>query len=304
MRKKIISVFVLCVLFNFLFPGMYAHAGVTDWIEEAAQNSINKWLSSIFTDFATDAFSFIEDFLITETDMSKVYDKAPEVLLYVQGVAQSLIGVFAIRDILGIVMDTITEENDRSLESVIKGAVIASCAVWIMPFFLTDVLIQLGNLSLGFVAHLGVGIDVMKMMLHGGSFVGGIVIMALLFSIAALILGVMSYIRNIQLLVLFLITPLVATSLVKGYDGSVNWLRESVALIFTQTLQVFLLNVMLNSLGTNVSVEAYLKAIGVIAVMLTGPAFLKQFIYSTGMAGTSAKGVIALSRMIIRSIGK
>ena len=123
-------------------------------------------------------------------------------------------------------------------------------------------------------------------------------LMFLILIVAIFVLGIAGAIRYIETLIAILISPLVALSLINNSDGLQVWLRELIAIIFTQTIHFLILQILLSIIGgvENITLMIVLS-IGTIAVGLRGPQILRQYLYRTGTSSTLVSSLGSASRL-------
>jgi hypothetical protein len=117
------------------------------------------------------------------------------------------------------------------------------------------------------------------------------------------ILAVAGAIRYVETLIAILISPLAALSLINNGDGLQVWLREVIAIVFTQTIHFLVLQILLSIIGgiENIIIMVILS-IGTIAVGLRGPQILRQYLYRTGTSSALVSSVGSVSRIGMMSV--
>jgi hypothetical protein len=275
--------------------------------------SINNWLASMVDDFGGVALKWINVYVIAPTDLSK-YPYVNEVHAWVYPVSISLGGMFLIWNLFKLFLEQLAGVENRTPKQIVMkavyGAVLASC----MPYLL-NLLLNINNAWVQFIADQGIKIgqgqvgvfsQIIRFDPAGAS--AALIIAALLFVILLLILGIQYIIRLGELTVLMLVAPLAAMTMVNEEMNLMPvWWRESVATVFIQSVQVPILAIILNMLGSGTDLGAYLLAIGLMIVLIKSPTVLKQFIYSSGagrgvMRAAGGVGRMAIMRYAARKI--
>ena len=120
---------------------------------------------------------------------------------------------------------------------------------------------------------------------------------ALAFSILSLII---SAIRFIDIIISIIISPFVAISLVGDGDGVVNWCKDIFCIVFSQSVLILLLQLLLKIMADNQNLVGILLSIGCMAVMLRGPQVLRNYVYKTGTGGgvTGLASVVAMKSTV------
>ena len=123
-----------------------------------------------------------------------------------------------------------------------------------------------------------------------------IVLGLLVLSIGFIILAIISAIRFIDICLAVIISPLVAVSFVKGDDGLMNWVKEIFCVVFTQSVLVLLLQILIKIMVENQNLTGIILSIGCMSVMLKGPEVLQRYIYKTGV-GSGMMSIASIATM-------
>lgn len=274
------------------------------WFGEKASEAIWGIVYQIASDVASEAFEFVMKYVLLETDPNRLIN-FDSYLLMMQSISLSLL-LFAVAW-EGVKYQTGTFSEDVSLQTLIMRTLFAGVCIAFLPFALEHFFIKINNLFVNMIVAEGINITpgktgVFSILLEPKELSMILVILFVVFAIAFLILGIIGGIRYVEIVILFLIAPLAAVSIVRGGELLDVWIRETIAVVFTQTIQVFLLALILNAvgkMGEENAIEIYLVTIGAIVVMISGPQAIRKFIYSTGTGSAGAKAVGGAGRMAV-----
>ena len=201
-------------------------------------------------------------------------------------------------------------QNEKSIGTYFIHVTFAGGLIYILPKTVTLVFLPLNNLLINFIGE--IGIDTSRIEDSFQSAWGLIKeesvmkIIFLILIVALLALGIAGAIRYIETLIAILISPLVALSVINSSDGLNIWIREIVAIIFTQTIHFLILQILLSIMG---GVENFMVmmilSIGTISVGLRGPQILRQYLYKTGtssvlVSSAGSAGRIGMIGMIAK----
>ena len=119
------------------------------------------------------------------------------------------------------------------------------------------------------------------------------VVVYIIYALGMVILAVLGAFRYVQLIVLAALGPFLAVSTSGKGDSYNTWIRESVAVVFTQSFQCWMLWMTSSSLLDNIGNGAFsidnfwnsIVAIVFIISTMMAPSFLKKWLHSSGMGG-------------------
>lgn len=136
----------------------------------------------------------------------------------------------------------------------------------------------------------------------------------LLYGLGLIILAVMAAFRHVQLIFLLSLSPLLAVSASGKGQAYNTWVREAIAVSFTQSFQCWALWLMSSQLLMSIDSSMFstdrfwnvLTAIAFLVGTITGPSFLKKWLHSSGMGGAAggAAKMAAYKIMTKTAIGK
>lgn len=253
-----------------------------EWLKEAIQELIGA--------FANMAFDWISIFMLKPTDFTE-YDKIDILYEFVFSLSVSLSVVFIGWSLLSIIFNTVSGMEGRSISEVLTKAIGATIIATSIPW-LMEWLVKLNNAIVKYFLDRGLDTEALeKYTVIGNDASLAIILMGFVIAILFVLLG-MQYIQRIgEYIVLLTMSPLAAHSIItQNFDIFSMWWREVISVIFSQAFQVGMLWLVLNMLTGTQSLKDYLYAIGLMVIILKGPKFMRQFLYSSG-AGRSVIGV-------------
>lgn len=275
-----------------------------DWLINGVQNSIWSFLSNLATDIMTNAFELITDAIISTSDLYAYFN--PDIYLaYIKILAGAFLTVVvaweAFKQLSGGMIDT----EETSLGTYTLKVVFAGLLIYFMPYSISKIFLPLNNILMNLVQSIGVKVEMGKftnffeLTIEVINLGGFMIIMTLVLAIAFLILGVVAGIRYIDLLFIYMISPIVAVSAIRKGEAIQIWVREAIAVVFTQTIHILLLQILLVLIGTvKQNAMLFVLCIGTIAVMLRGPQVLRKFLYSSGTGSAVVSTAGSGGRMV------
>ena len=280
-----------------------------DWIKEIISTSIWDTVATIIESLLNFMFKYITQVVIDPTEPGKYLTNFEQYLKGVQFFAGGLLVIFVVlavfRQLSGVMY-----QNDKSIGTYFIHVTFAGGLIYILPKTVTLVFLPLNNLLISFIGE--IGIDTSRIEDSFQSAWGLIKeesvmkIIFLILIVALLALGIAGAIRYIETLIAILISPLVALSVINSSDGLNIWIREIVAIIFTQTIHFLILQILLSIMG---GVENFMAmmilSIGTISVGLRGPQILRQYLYKSGtssvlVSSAGSAGRIGMIGMIAK----
>jgi hypothetical protein len=282
---------------------------MVDWIKDVISSSVWDGIADIVESILNFTFEAISQVVIQPTEPSKYLANFDQYLKGVQLFAGGLLVIFSVlavfRQVSGVMY-----QSDRSLGNYFINVTFAGSLIYILPKTVTLIFIPINNALIGFIGS--VGIDSSRMEDSFQSTWGAVKetemlkVMFLILTIALVALGIAAAIRYIEVLIAILAAPLAALSLVNNGDGLNIWIREVVAIVFTQTIHFLILQILLSIMGGvgNMMILIILS-IGTIAVGLKGPQILRQYLYRTGtssalVSSAGSAGRIGMIGMLVK----
>lgn len=289
---------IIFVLFWTVLSSEIVYAGIFDNI---IQNLIIKPIKEFLAALLNVAISGIMDRIAKPTD---IYSEAiiRETIKAAEYIGWSLLSLNVMKEFITSMYNQGYGEGGKTIDQIvlqtIKGAAFVALTPWILEQFLywNNQLVQVisvigGETTLNQLVGLVEGDNSLKL--------GDFLLMALiilLFGIGLIILAVLATFRYAQLIVLAILGPILAPSAVNKSEGINTWLRESIATVFTQSLQYTLLYIMLDQLmkamksgGNSLFNQDFFwhlgGAIGFLILIIAGPSVIKKYLHSSGAGG-------------------
>lgn len=254
------------------------------------------------SNFATESFEYVVKYIVLETDPDKLFQYG-SYLSAMQAIALALLLVAITWE--GVKYQSGALGEETSLQTLTMRTGFAALSIYLLPWSMENFFIKINNLMVKMISSVGIkitpGDSVFSAILAPKNLSQMLIIMFVLFSIALIGLSIVSGIRYVEIIILTLIAPLAAVSIVRGGDLLDAWIRETIAVVFTQALQVFLLQILANVIGKMHAspLETYIPAIGLVVVMIMGPNALRKFVYSTGAGSAGVRQVGNAGRMAV-----
>ena len=272
-----------------------------DWISEIISNSFWQGISSAIESMLDFIFDFISQVVVQPTEPGKYLTNFNEYLKGVQFFAGGLLVVFVIwsvfRQLSGVMYD-----NEKSMGTYFIQVTFAGGLIYILPKAVTLIFLPLNNALIGFIGSVGISTSRVN-----DSFQSAwglvkeenvVMLMFFILVIAIFVLGIAGAIRYIETLIAILVAPLVAISVINNNDAINVWIRELIAIVFTQTIHFLLLQILLSIMGgVSNMVIMLILSIGTIAVGLKGPQILRQYLYKTGTSSALVSSAGSVSRL-------
>ncbi len=280
-----------------------------DWIKEIISTSIWDTVAEVIESLLNFMFKYISQVVIDPTEPGKYLTNFDDYLRGVEFFAGGLLVIFVVlavfRQISGIMY-----QSEKSVGTYFLHITFAGALIYILPKTVTLVFLPINNALINFICE--VGIDTSRIEDSFQSAWGLIKeenilrLIFLILIIALLALGISAAIRYIETLIVILISPIVALSVINNSDGLNIWIRETIAIIFTQTIHFLILQILISIMaGVDNFMVMMILSIGAIAVGLKGPQILRQYLYKTGassvlVSSAGTAGRIGMISMLVR----
>lgn len=254
-----------------------------EWLKEMIQELVN--------DFANMAFDWLELFMLKPTDFSK-YPKINTLYEFVFSLAASLCIVFVAWSLLNIMFNHLAGVQSRSIAEVMTKAIMSFILAASAPWLLKEVLLRLNNAIVKYFLDQGLDTSALQEFATIPNTTGLAIFLMAFVIVILFVLLAMQYIQRLgEYIVLLVTSPIAAQSIVtENFEIFSVWWREAISVIFSQAFQVSLLWLILNLFTGTQKLEDYLFAIGLMIILLKGPKYIRQFLYSSG-AGKTAIGM-------------
>lgn len=274
-----------------------------DFITEAISSGFWKMISDFATDTLNAAIELIVDVVVKLSNIDQYFDTG-RYLPYIYSIAGALLVLCVVKEALKI-QSGISE--NKSISNLATRIIVAGTSIYFLPWMVKNILIPANNILMELINSIGIEITVGKMMeiltsaiLSGGASVANfIVVIFTVWAVSLAIFSIAAGIRYAELILAILMAPIIATSFVKDGEGIAAWMMDTICLVFTQSIHLVLLQVLLqvNLTAGNGSMIPLIISIGIVTVALRGPKVIKKYLYSSGVGGASVGAAGNAGRM-------
>jgi len=269
-----------------------------EWLFNPVIEIISKILSNFLADILDSGIVLIVNFIKTPTDIN-AYLPVGTYISYIQIVAGALLALRVAWEVFGQLSGNIPEAENRSIGRIFLQVLWAGVLIFFLPILVTDILVRINNYTMDLISSItGSSIDVgaLKSILITTTSMFGLVL-ALIWGVGFLLLAVAGAIRYIELIIAILLAPLAALSVVRGNNALTTWTADTVAIVFTQSIHVLLLQFLIIIITNTSGIMMYFLSFAVMSIILRGPQVLRKYIYSTGTGGKVLPVVGGIGRM-------
>ncbi len=280
-----------------------------DWIKEIISASIWDTVSEVIESLLNFMFKYISQVVIDPTEPGKYLTNFDEYLRGVEFFAGGLLVIFVVlavfRQLSGVMY-----QSEKSVGTYFLHITFAGALIYILPKTVTLVFLPINNALINFIGEVGIDTSRIEDSFQSAwGLIKEVNILKLIFLIliiALFALGIAAAIRYIETLLVILISPVVALSVINNSDGLNIWIRETVAIIFTQTIHFLILQILISIMaGVDNFMVMMILSIGTIAVGLKGPQILRQYLYKTGtssvlVSSAGTAGRIGMIGMLVK----
>lgn len=269
------------------------------WIAEKARQALWAPIYDFTIEVLNEAFKMITNFIIMDTDIDK-YVNVNRYMKYIYITAGSLLAVIIIWDIIKQMSGNVLNTEEKSLSTLILRTLWAASFIYFLPFSLINFILPINNYAVQFLQDYGITYsldNVAKTIIGAIQDVNTVhLTSSLILGISCLILGIVAGIRYVEIVISYITAPFVAISMINNGEAVSIWFRETISIVFTQTIHVFLLQFLLSLILVK-SFFAIWLAIGIVVVMVRGPAILRKYLYRTGTGSATVAAAGSASRM-------
>lgn len=275
-----------------------------DFITNAVTKGFWNSLAELASDCIKAAIDIIIDCVVSLSDVNK-YINTSEYLSYVYAIAGGLL-------IVNIIYQGMKSQTGlvqmRSLSELTMRTVFGAAGIYVLPWSFMNIMIPLNNFLMYAINSIGQEITaerLVKMLVFDltGGVSGFVILMGLIWSIALIVFGIAGGIRHIELIITTLIAPIMSVSLIKGNEGCETWFKEAICIVFTQSVHMLLLKLLINICTQTSGLIMVILTIGIVAIAIRGPQVIRNYMYSSGVGSTGVGAVgggvrmMAMSRM-------
>ena len=275
-----------------------------EWLFSPVLEIIQKFLSELIIEIIEGAFSLIIEFIKTPTDIN-AYLPVQQFLGYIQILAGALLVLKVVWEVFGQITGNISNVSDRSVGRLALQTMWAASLIFLLPIIVTDILIKINNYLMELVISIGgsaIDIELLRSTFVTSS--NFVLILALIWAVAFFLLAIAGAIRYVELIIAILLAPTAALSVVRGNGALIAWASDTIAIVFTQTIHVLLLQLLALIITNTSGIMMFPLSFGVMAVVLKGPQVLRKYIYSSGTGSKVMPVVGGIGRMAVSVVRK
>ncbi len=272
-------------------------------IGDAISSAINTFLSGLANEFLGHAMSMLTDFLLNFSDINQ-FVNVKSFLVYSQTLAGILLVTAVVWEAFKSQTSDVFNSSNHSVSMLAGKSIAAAICIYLLPWLVINVLMPLNEATVKVITHVGKNYtleDGVVISFQGLLNEGIVIILGLLvLSIGFVFLGIISAIRFVDIILAIIISPLIAVSIVGDGDGIINWSKDIFCIVFSQSVLILLLQLLLKIMADNQNLTGILLSIGCMAVMLRGPQVLRNYVYKTGTGGavTGMASMVAMKSTI------
>lgn len=255
-----------------------------EWLFTPVLEIIQKFLSDLIIEILEGAFNLIVQFIKTPSDIN-AYLPVENFLGYIQVLAGALLVLKVVWEVFGQITGNISNVSSRSVGRLVLQTMWAASLIFLLPIVVIDILIKINNYLMELVVSItNVSMDIALLRSTFATSSNFVLLLALAWAIAFFLLAIAGAIRYVELIIAILLAPTAALSVVRGNGALITWASDTVAIVFTQTIHVLLLQLLALIITNTPGIMMFPLSFGVMAVVLKGPQVLRKYIYSSGTA--------------------
>ncbi|MDD9309729.1 hypothetical protein PUS82_00075 [Cytobacillus firmus] len=291
--KILLSSLGIILLVNIFLLTPSVHAGFLDSILDPVANfkkGLREWFSELATSFATAAFEYMGDFIVSQTDTSKI-PNIKTLVNWSQWTAGSLVLFFFIKRVVEGIRDNLTGEAEPNFAEMIGSAALSTAMIFATPK-VVYMFIDINNKVVKAITGLGIEVNLAgneyidKFTANGDLALVNLhmLFMVLIWAIAIMVFAIIGALRYVEIGFILVMGPISASTYTNRSGVLQTYWTEAIAVIFTQIAHVVLAYwiIQWSSAGT---IWGMVSSIAAAFISLKGPQILRQFLYSSGTGG-------------------
>lgn len=280
---------------------IYIGGEILEWIVEMMKKGIWNFIADLVADILSNSFELVIELILKLNDVSKYID-VYKYVHYVQAIAGGFVVLAIGWEIFKQVSGGMLPTREKSIGTYVLQIVWSIAMIFFLPYSVEHFFLKLNNLLIKLILYIGIDIDAnnFRTIIGAPDIVGlggTLILMWLIMAVALFFLGIVGGIRYIELLIAIVISPLVAVSYVRNGEAVEVWVRETVSIVFTQALHVFLLQIMFSVMGKTKGLMMLLLSTAIIYISIKGATVLRRFIYSTGVGSATVSAIGQAGRL-------
>ncbi|MNW32173.1 hypothetical protein D3C74_91090 [compost metagenome] len=300
MKKWMLSLGIACV--SFLMTSSVVHAG---WFEDITNDLVQSLIVKPVKEFIIGIFETamvgLQQWVFHPVNIMEEL-MVKETIQAIQYVALGLLVLNVMVEILKSMYEEGYGQGGLPIDAIITKTIKSFALIYLSPWIMTDILLKANDKLLEVVSMLGgneIMVTIQDSFLQENTILnGGFMIMSLVFliyGIGLVVLAILAGFRYVQLIYLTSLSPLLAVSSSGKGEAYNTWIRESVAVVFTQSFQCWSLwlasTQLLKDIGSSTfstdNAWRVLIATAYLIGTITGPSFLKKWLHSSGIGGAA-----------------
>ncbi|WP_028777325.1 conjugal transfer protein TrbL family protein [Shimazuella kribbensis] len=287
---------------------------ITDLIGEVVKSIVEGILNSLWHDIV---LPLVNEFIVNPSNpINPVGVDLSTLFISFQYTAFGLLMVLFMIRILKSLRDNLTDEEETNYPELL-GSFIVTCAfIFATPYVITEFLIPANTGIINLITSTKIGATDISVInkakfsdvVHFSSSVNVWVqvILEIILFIVFILLTFAGAMRYVELILLYFLGPFFATSYINRSNLYPTYWTECFAVIFTQSLQFFLLKLAIALLpsGNVLTGDGIVHIVFMTAVVIVGiqgPQTLRQYIRGAGISNLASKAGKAL---VYRNLGK
>lgn len=258
-----------------------------DIIVNAISDGFWKSIADLASDGLKAAMNLIIEMVINLSDINK-YMNIDEFLKYFYSIAAALLLVSIAKEGL---KSQANIGKSRSISELTMRVIFAGTGIYALPWSVKNLFIPINNALMQLINSIGKEVtpDALKDLISKdiGSLGAFLIALMLVYTIGYIVFGIAAGMRYAELLIAIMMAPIIATSFIKGNEGIETWFKETTCIVFTQSIHVLLLKLLVMIAINTSGVVMIVLSTGIIAVGLKGPQIIRNYLYSSGVGSTS-----------------
>jgi len=282
------------------------------WILEKSSLSFYGMLAEGVNDILNGAIGVLTDFLLISSDPNHYMD----VNQYMP-ISFAVAFFFLLLNLYRLAIDSASSSKMKyTIGLLAERGTKAIVLMFALPFVLFEIYGWLADLIVKTLSTYGDAVDpallekaldsYFSTSLYANSrFSAWVILIMVVYMVSAICMGFASGKRHIELIICFLVAPLSGQAYICGDDSVAAWNIETIAVMFSSVLHVFMLKLSITALSLDNMAVSCILTLCCAAVSVAGPSVGKKFLYKTGVGSGVISGASAVGRMaVLRAVIK
>lgn len=243
---------------------------------------LKEMIHELIKDFADAAFNWLKIYMMEPTDFKK-YGFIADMHEWILTISITMGIMFLSFNLLKLMVQKMGGYSQRSGSEIFTKSIMGTIFASFSPF-IVSLLLTVNNLFVSGIISKGIDVDTFaKFVTFPGTANMSLMVAGIVLTGMFLVLAMQYIVRLGELMVLWLMAPFAAiTSANEDMNIWPVWWRETIAVVFQQSLQMLLIWLIFNLMGGASSLNDIILAIALMVIVLKGPALFRKFVYSTG----------------------